>query len=58
MPDHPTSAVSVFTAVGCGICVVIGVVTVALGRAPAYILLWCAGVAVVGVVNLWISRAR
>jgi len=58
MSEHPASAVSLLTAVGCGICLTVGVVMVALGQAPLYILAWCAALAVVGGVNLWASRGR
>ena len=55
---HPASGISLLTAAGCGICALLGVVVVVLGKAPAYVLLWCAAVAAVGAFNLWAARGR
>ncbi|MFI9383431.1 hypothetical protein [Kutzneria sp. NPDC052558] len=58
MSRHPASAISLLTAAGCGICALLGVVSVAVGHAPSYVLLWCAAVAAVGGFNLWAAKGK
>jgi hypothetical protein len=57
MEQRPASAISLLTAAGSGLVLVLGVVAVILGWVPTYFLAWCGVLALVVAFNLWASRA-
>ncbi|HEY7593350.1 MAG TPA: hypothetical protein VH969_09380 [Actinophytocola sp.] len=56
MPARPPSAISALTAGGFAVLLVLTVVSVVLGWAPAYVLIASAAFAVGIVFNLWAAR--
>lgn len=58
MPGRPASAVSLFTAIGAGVCLVLGVVVVLEHWASPWVLVWCGALAVVVGFGLWAARGR
>lgn len=56
MSGRPASAVSLFTAVGCALCLALGLVALIRHWAPGYLVVWCAALAVAVGFNVWAAR--
>lgn len=56
MGNRPASAVSLFTAVGTGLCLIVGLVALIRHWSPGYLVIWCVALAVAVVFNLWAAK--
>ncbi|MFI5606940.1 hypothetical protein [Amycolatopsis sp. NPDC051903] len=56
MAGRPASAISLFTAIGTGLCLVVGLIALIRHWAPGYLAIWCAALAVGVAVNLWAAK--
>ncbi|RSN55365.1 hypothetical protein DMH01_34210 [Amycolatopsis sp. WAC 04182] len=58
MGNRPASAVSLFTAVGTGLCLIVGLIALIRRWSPGYLAIWCAALAVAVGFNLWAPKGR